>query len=220
MKKLNNLKKIAATMVATSVLMSSGVVFAASTDDPIIVELTPTQPTIVQLSNTKQTTKTTTTAKVYANQGKAEQKQGKVEQKQDKADEKQAKAEYKTQFKAKLATIKANEQANHELYKTIKFKLVKIKNKIKDLEKNPEALNAEKVAEIKEKISLLKGDKAEITQTLGKINQQKPQIKLAKKNNDHQAALANLDKIIAVQKERNTALKAINADLDALLAAF
>lgn len=184
MTKLKNVKKMVASLVAATVLLSGGIVFAQ--------------------------------------EGTSNNSDSAVNQtaQQAKFQRKSVRGEFRIQIKEKVAQIKANKQANQALHKQIKEKMQLLRAKVKDLRKNPDSLNAEKIADIKEKITMLRDSKMKLAQTFGRIGEEKLDIKLAKKNRDLAAALASLDKVIVIQQQRQDILKIINSDLDAILSSL
>lgn len=136
---------------------------------------------------------------------------------QQKAQKFQEKAQQREQLKQKITTIKEDRQRILELKKEGKDKMTQIRAKVKALKKDSSALTEEKIAEIKEKLSLIRDDKVEMAQTFGLIQEQKLDMRLHKQKKDFPAALANLDTIITVQQKQINTIEKLNTDIDSLL---
>lgn len=123
----------------------------------------------------------------------------------------------KAELKQLAATIKDNHTQIQNLRTEANNKIKQVRSQVKALRKDPTNLNEEKITEISEKLSLVRGDKAELANTWGLIAEQSLKLRLHKRNRDFAGAEADLNNIISVQQKRIDVLQKANADLDALL---
>lgn len=125
------------------------------------------------------------------------------------------------QKKAELQQRAAEIKQNHTDFKTlreeVRGKIAQVKEKVRALKKNPDSLTEEKIAEISEKLSLIRSDKVELAGTWGLIKEEGLKLRLNKCNRNFEASMGNMDNIIKVQSSRMETLKKVSADLDALL---
>ncbi|WP_418790871.1 hypothetical protein [Phosphitispora sp. TUW77] len=117
--------------------------------------------------------------------------------------------------RAQLA--RANQSELTELKDEIRDKMRQIKNELKKLRRDPEALTEEKIAEIREKLELLRDDRAQLAGTYGLIRKETVRLRLHKRTMNYAGASQSFDSICEIQEERIKALKALSSDLDELL---
>lgn len=136
------------------------------------------------------------------------------------AEKRQVSADVQAQ-KAKLkelaAAIKDNHTQIQNLRTEVSNKIKQVRVRVKELKKDPAGLNNEKITESSEKLSLVRGDKAELANTWGLIAEQGLKLKMLKRSKDFAGAEAAFNNIINVQKQRIDMLNKANADLDALI---
>lgn len=126
--------------------------------------------------------------------------------------------EHKAELQALTGTVKQNRQEIVRLRDDAREKLKQVKAVLQELKKDSNSLNEDKIARIKETLTLIRDDRVNITGTVGKIFEQKLDLRVSKRNRDWQGVLDSIKGIIDVQQERIDTLKKLNADLDALLA--
>jgi|GEM_PF-1870825 len=126
--------------------------------------------------------------------------------------------EHRAQMRERVQLIKENRGEINKLREEVKNKIRQVKAKIKDLKKNPDAVSEDTVAEIREKMGLIRSDRAELSGTWGLIREETMEMRLRKHNKDFTGMMGNYNNICSVQEERIEALKKLSADLDGLLA--
>ena len=125
--------------------------------------------------------------------------------------------EHKAEIQALIQTVSQNHKEIAQLKTTDQEKLKQIRVAIKALRKDPNALTEDKIAQIKENMTLVRSDRMEIAGTTGLILTENLELQMHKRNRDWQGAMENLNNIIGVQQKRMDLLNKLNTDLDNLL---
>jgi len=104
-----------------------------------------------------------------------------------------------------------------ELRDEVRDKLRQIRDEIKKLRQDTDSLTEEEITEIRERLELLRDDRAQLAGTHGLIRAETLKLRLHKRTKDFAGAAQCFEKICAVQEERIEALKELSSDLDELL---
>lgn len=134
-----------------------------------------------------------------------------------KAEKKQQIADFKTEIKAKHATIQQIQQQTIEIKKQIQTKKAQLSSIISDIKTGKKTISADMLAELLSKADDIKNNIAKVKAT-SEMNKEvtDAQEKINKK--DFNNALSSLDKVIAKFQSRLDALKKLNSAMDDALA--
>ncbi|TDT58386.1 hypothetical protein [Fonticella tunisiensis] len=125
-------------------------------------------------------------------------------------------SEYRQKLKEKLSVIKEQKEQNKTLREQAKEKTAQMKEKVKALRKDKKAIPMETLDKMEAQLQVIKDDMIKV-KGWGSYFIEYERIRTNKINKNYDGALAGLDKIIQMQKDRNAALTKLNSDLDTLM---
>ncbi|PKM82877.1 MAG: hypothetical protein CVU89_01710 [Firmicutes bacterium HGW-Firmicutes-14] len=127
------------------------------------------------------------------------------------------KHQQRSQAREKMLLVRQNEAEFKQLREEIKNKLLQLKKRITYLKRNPSSLTDEQVVEIREKLSLVRSDKAGLNGTWGLIKKEQKKLKAHNLNRNMDGAIGDLDNICEVQQKRIRTMKQLSSDIDNIL---
>ncbi|MEW6276140.1 MAG: hypothetical protein AB1556_13655 [Bacillota bacterium] len=125
-----------------------------------------------------------------------------------------------TALELKLEEVRRNRHRLQNLNAATTEKMAVLKRKITGLRHNPEELTPQQLTVLKDETASLARQRKIMAATEGLIRRNSIALRKHLQSRDYQAALHDLDRIIAVQRIRIQSLQAVSPILDRLIAAI